>query len=177
MIQVAVFLLLFVSTQIFAGQYDKTIIYIESKIFPKVTLLEESVKNSTSTYLHIGIITKTIDLEIAHQFAENIKSIYPNLLRNKSLVITITQFSNSIQNKPDAIIVLNHSKEEIEEIASWANNNKILSFSYDPFYMQYGLVSSIYIGKTTKPYLNKQAIKKYDFSFDPYLMNLSKFKN
>ncbi|SMP86451.1 hypothetical protein SAMN06313540_10510 [Epsilonproteobacteria bacterium SCGC AD-308-E02] len=176
MIKKIIYLLLVLSVPLFANQYDSTIVDIEAKLFPKMALMEEHVANNNSAFLNIIILTKEIDLKIANSFKSTIESLYPDIVLNKRIIVKVTQLGNPIQNEADAVIVLHHSAQELQTIALWANQNKILSFAYEPSYLEYGLLSSIYIGRTIKPYLNINTIKKYGFGFNSYLMQLSKFK-
>ena len=98
------------------------------------------------------------------------------MIGKKKIIVSISEFNDPNINFPDAVIVLSHEDKELQKIASWANKNTIVSFAYDPSYLNYNLLASIYIGKSTKPYLNRKIIKKYNFIFDPYLLQLSKFK-
>lgn len=167
-------LLIVLSLQLFASQYNSIILELEAKLFPKMILLSEDLdKNTTS--LNIYIIAKEIDIHTAEQFKKLIESNYPDKISGKKVQVSVKKFKH-FKDLPNAIIVLRHSEEQLSKIALWANNNKVLSLAYDPSYMQYGILASIYIGRTTKPYLNKTAIQKYGFVFNPYLLKLSKFK-
>ncbi len=172
------FLLFFllVSTLLCAKRYDSRIITIEAKIFPKIALLEQNIKQNPSTEISITIIAKEIDFNIAEDFKAKIESSYPDMIGKKKIIVSISEFNDPNINFPDAVIVLSHEDKELQKIASWANKNTIVSFAYDPSYLNYNLLASIYIGKSTKPYLNRKIIKKYNFIFDPYLLQLSKFK-
>ncbi len=176
MIQRVFALLLILSLQLFAKQYNTNIINIEAKLFVKIALLEEGIRSSDSPILSIYILAKKIDENAAKKFQSAIEADYPNVLLNKRVTVQIVQFNTAMQQKPDAVIVLQHKKKELQEIAAWANKNKIVSFAYDPAYLKNGLLVSLYLGKTTKPYLNKKVIQEYGFVFNSYLMQLSKFK-
>jgi hypothetical protein len=174
MIQKILSLLIILSVQLFASQYNSIILELEAKLFPKMILLSEDLdKNATA--LNIYIIAKEIDTHSAEQFKKLIKSNYPDKILGKKVEVSVKKFKH-FKDLPNALIVLRHNEEELSKIALWANKNKIISLAYDPSYMQYGILASIYIGKTTKPYLNKTAIQKYGFVFNPYLLELSKFK-
>jgi len=172
-----IFLLLLISISLFAKQYDPTIIAIEAKLFPKIALLEQHIKHNPSGVLKITILAKEIDFSAAEIFRLKIESNYPDMIGNKKVVVNILKFKSPTLKLSDAVIVLSHKPKELQAIALWANKNKIVSFAYDPSYLKYGLLSSIYIGKSTKPYLNRKIMKKYNFIFDSYLLQLSKFEN
>ncbi len=169
------FFLLVSSVLLFAKQYDGTIITIEAMLFPKIALLEQHIKQDSPAPLHITILAKEIDFDSAKKFKKEIKSIYPDSIGKREVVVNISKFESLSKEHPDAIIVLFHKPEKLREIALWANKNKIVSFSYDPYFLSYGILSSIYIGKSTKPYLNRKIIQEYGFVFDTYLLQLSNF--
>ena len=176
MIQRVLTLLVLLSLQLFARQYDNTLLDIEAKLFPKIAMLEKNTKNISSPNLSIAIISQEIDLDIAHKLKSRILKNYPDKILNKKIVIEIRNSKDILTKEIDAIIILHHPKEVLLSIASWANRRNVLSFAYDAADLDYNILASIYIGKTTKPYLNTKIIKKYGFTFDPYLLQLSKLK-
>jgi len=163
------------SVQLLASHYSNTIIDIESKLFPKIALLEKQIKEDKSKYITIFILSNETDYYIAQEFKEKLLFYYPNKISGKQLTVFIGTLNKIRSKKPDAIIVLNHTPNKLKKIALWANTHKILSFSYDTYALEYGIVASIHIGRSIKPYFNSNSIKKYGFIFDSYLLNLSKF--
>ncbi|MEA3330922.1 MAG: hypothetical protein U9Q29_04430 [Campylobacterota bacterium] len=150
---------------------------IEAKLFPKIALLEQDIKQSSSKLLKITIVANEMDFNAAEYFKRKIELNYPNEIREKLIIVNISKFKPSTMQNPDVIIVLSHQPKEQRTIALWANQNKIVSFAYDSSDLNYGILSSIYIGKSVKPYLNRKIIKEYNFIFDSYLLQLSKFTN
>lgn len=176
MIQRVFTLLLILSSQLFAYNYDDTIIKIEAKLFPKIALLEENIKKSQSKFLSITIFANEIDTLAAYNFKKAIETNYPQEFSGKKIHVNVKQFSLKTAQKVDAIIILSHTQAKLKEITKWANKNAIVSFSYDPYYLENGVLASIYIGKTTQPYLNSSSMKKYGFHFNAFLLQLCKFK-
>ena len=177
LIKRATLLFLLLSTILSAKQYDTTIMAIEAKLFPKIALLEQHIKNSGSPTLKITILAIDTDFRAAERFKRQIESTYPNGIAKRKLLVNISKFIPAHIGKPDAVIVLSHRPDQLKSVASWANRNQIVSFAYDPFHLGYGLLTSIYFGKTTKPYLNQKAIRENNFLYDHYLLRLSKFYN
>lgn len=166
--------LILVSLQVFASQYNSTVIGLEAKLFPKIILMNQNI-DKNSSQLNIYIISQKIDFEVAKEFQESIESYYPEKLMGKKIIVSIREFED-FKKKPDALIVLYHSKSTLKKIALWANTHKVLTLAYEPSYMDENILASLYIGKSTKPCLNKEIIKKYNFTFNPYLLELSKFR-
>jgi len=174
MIKRVLSLLIILSLPLFAVHYNSTVLELEAKLFPKMILLSEEI-DKESQYLEIYIIAKEIDTRSAQDMKKSIKSNYPDKIMGKEIVVSIKQFKD-FAAIPDAIIVLHHDKKELTKIALWANENRVISLAYDPSYMKHGILASIYVGKSTKPYLNAKIIQKYGFIFNPYLLKLSKFR-
>ncbi|MEN4045676.1 hypothetical protein [Sulfurimonas sp. NWX367] len=164
-------------TTLFGYQYDTVIIDIEAKLFPKIALMEKSVQKSPSKRLNIWIVYKKIDTKMAKKFKFKIEMLYKMPLLGKKITVDTVLMSqyNKMQNLPDALIVLSYDSKEMKDIAKWANENKIVSFVYEPKDLQYGFLGSVYIGLCVKPYLNKKTIKEFGFVLTPYLLQLSKF--
>ena len=173
MIQRLFLLYLLLISSLSALEYDTTILELEAKIFPKMILYSDTI-DKKSTTLRIFIIAQEIDKKSAEYFQDLILTNYPQKISGKRVEVTIHTFTK-LEQTPDAIIVLDHPEETLYKIALWANEKRVVSLAYDPYYMSYGLSASLYIGKTVKPYLNSVTLKKYNFNFNPYLLKLSKF--
>lgn len=166
-------LFLLLQLQLFGAQYNSTIIELEAKLFPKMLMLSEDLDKNASS-LEIVIVAQECALYSAKLFKESIEKTYSQNLVSKKILVNIVEFEN-LSGKPDGIIVLYHPDKELHAIAKWANTQKIPSFSYDPAHLEFGILGSLYFGVQTKPYLNKEVLKKYNFTFNPYLLELSKF--
>lgn len=165
---------LLLSLELYAHHYNSTLVEIQAKIFPKMAMLSEDIEKE-KTVLNIVILAQKSDFRDAKEFKKSIKLQYPDKLKQKSLEISIKKFSE-LKESPDMIIVLKHTQEDLKKIATWANTRKVLTFAYDPYYLDFGILASLYLGVTTKPYLNKEVMQKYNFHFNSYLLELSKFK-
>ena len=172
------FIFLITVASLFSYEYDDTIMSIEAKLFPKIALMEQHIRQKTKSSLDILILYKEIDKDIAKKFAAKIKQRYTRPLLDKKIYVDTALLSKikKLQKVPDVIIVLSYDAKEMRFVAAWANKNRVVSFVYEPENLKYGFLGSVYIGKTVKPYLNKQTIKEHGFVFTPYLLQLSKFK-
>jgi hypothetical protein len=161
--------------QLFGYYYDDKIIDIEAKLFPKIAMLEKTTQNKKSDTIQIYIVHNEIDRDTAIKFKEAIERFYPNKLVDKKISIALITQQQLTSSTNGVFIVLYHATPILETIANWANENHQISFVYDPLEIEYGFLGSIYIGKETQPYLNRQTIQKYNFNFDTYLLGVSKF--
>ena len=177
MIQRVLTLLLILSVSLFSRQYDETLLNIEAKLFPKIAVLEENIKNKDSSKLEIGIVYESIDEQVARSFKSKILKNYSNKLVGKRLEVSLISSKEDLDRNLDFVIFMYIEESRLVHLVSWANRHNILTFSYDPSDLYYGIACSIYIGKSTKPYLHAKVIKKFNFTFDPYLLRLSKIKN
>lgn len=165
--------LLALHLQLFGAHYNTTIIELEAKLFPKMLVLSTD-QSINASKIELVILAKEEDEHYSEFFVEKIKESYAQKIMNKELLVSTTTFEK-LQGEPDGIIVLYHSDRELKHIAKWANERKIPTFAYDPAHLAFGIFASLYIGAQTKPYLNKEIIKKYCFKINPHLIMLSKF--
>ena len=173
MIQRVFALLLLAQIALVASHYNSTLMELEAKLFVKMALLSENINKSKET-LDITIVTQKCDENYANEFKYQIEKNYQEKIMDKSVVVKIEEFSK-LSYKADVLILL-HSKEELlHKVSKTANAKKILTFSYEPSYVKFGVLGSLYIGVSTKPLLNKDVIREYGFTFNPYLLKLSKF--
>ena len=173
MIQRVFALLLLAQIALVASHYNSTLMELEAKLFVKMALLSEDINKSKKT-LDITIVSQGCDHNYANEFKNLIEKNYKEKIMDKSVVVSIEEFSN-LTYKADLLILL-HSKEKLlRKVSKIANTKKILTFSYEPSYIAYGVLGSLYIGVSTKPLLNKEIIREYGFTFNPYLLKLSKF--
>ena len=150
---------------------------IEAKLFPQMALLEQPIKNSGASTLNFTIVAIDADYSAAKTFKGLIETAYPDGILKRQIIVNIEIFGAQGRHRPDALIVLAHTREDLKAIAEWANTKRIVSFSYDPYDLREGFVASIHLGKTAKPYLNERVIRQYGFIFDQYLLRLSRFFN
>ncbi|MBN2816701.1 MAG: hypothetical protein JXQ67_08455 [Campylobacterales bacterium] len=165
-------LFLFLHIQLFASHYNSTILELEAKIFPKMLMLCENLADLNRS-VHISIIVQEQDKHYAQELKTAIDTHYKQGLMDKRIEVSINQFQ-TLTHKPEAVIIFHHAQKEVEEIAQWANTHKIVSFAYEPSYLEYGVLASIYLGASTKPYINTKTLKEYNFIINPYLLKLSK---
>lgn len=170
-------MLLFLCTLalLWGKEYDPTVTAIQAKLFPKIALLEQHVKEEKTSTLRISILAIDADRNAAVQFKEQIEAAYPEGLLGRRMVVAVERFDPEAIQRPDAVIVLAHQPEVLRSIATWANTHGIVSFAYDPFDLEAGFLVSIYFGKSAKPYLNRGVMQEFRFIFDHYLLRLSKF--
>lgn len=174
MIKRFLLLTLLLCLPLFAMHYNASLLEIQAKLFPKIAMMSEDREKSKKN-LTIYIIAKQSDYIQAKKLKELIETNYPHKALKRDILVSIDVF-REFKNSPDAIIILDHTPQELQEIALWANEHKVISLAYDPYYLQYGILASLFIGPSTKPYINKEILQKYNFRFNSYLLKLSKFK-
>lgn len=175
MIQRVLALLILLSLQLFARHYDDTLLSIEAKLFPKIAMLEKHIREKDSSRLSLVILSKKRDISTAKELKSKILKNYPNKILNKKVYVDIKHPRDILDRDIDAVILLYNKEKTIKNLLAWSNKHTILTLSYDAFDLKHGVVASIYLGKSTKPYLNTSVIKKYNFVFDSYLLSVSKF--
>lgn len=158
-----------------AGTYDASLLQIGSKIFPKIVLIEKGTKDRVDSSIQLVIVASSLYQENAQSFSKLVQAQYPQGINGHPLRITIVSPKEglNIDNAHGFILMLSPNDRLLEPLINHANENKILTFSFDPSLLSSGVLISLYIGKTVKPYLNIATLKHASFQFDYSFISLS----
>lgn len=173
MIQRVFALLLLAQIALVASHYNSTLMELEAKLFVKMALLSQDI-NKSKTTLDITIVTQKHDSYYATEFKNLIEQNYSENIMQKKVLVRIEEFEK-LSYDTEVLIFLHAPEKLLRKLIATANSKKIMTFSYEPSYLVYGVLGSLYIGVSTKPLLNKDVIREYGFTFNPYLLELSKF--
>ncbi|MEA3521919.1 MAG: hypothetical protein U9R50_03015 [Campylobacterota bacterium] len=168
------FLLLFNALSIHASNYDEDILEIFSKIAPRLILMS-SQKNKIEDEIQICILYEKVDTNAANSLTDKINSNYPNGIKNHKLNIIHSKYSelHKCQNTQLTYLFNTTTKNVIESI-NYLNQYSILTLSYDPVQLQYGVHASLFLGRKVMPYLNITRIYNDGIKLDNILIRVSK---
>lgn len=158
-----------------ADTYDTSLLQIGSKIFPKIILIEKGTKERIDSSIQLVIVASSLYQENALSLSKLLHAQYPQGINGHPLRITILSPKEglNIDNAHGFVLMLSPNDKLLEPLINHANENKILTFSLDPTLLSNGVLISLYIGKTVKPYLNIATLKQTSFQFDYSFISLS----
>lgn len=162
---------------LFGYSYDDLVLKAQSSIFPKIMLLDKEIKNKlVNNKIIYTIVYDEDDYQTALHVKEDINTVFKGHFDKYPYEITLVNFSHlSPTIKTSALYVLKSSKENIKKAANIARKKGIVSFSYDVNNLQYGLLFSLHIEKSTLLYLNKEYLSMKKIDFVDLLLQMVKF--
>lgn len=164
--------ILFSPSAIFA--YDETNLDISSKIIPRFILMS-SQKKSIKKEMNICILHTKLDEQYGSVLADKIKSNYPGGANSYPLVVNHTDYKNTNYCKSAQLVYLfNTDHQTLEKTLHMLNENKIISMSYDPSYLEDGVQVSVYLGRKVLPFVNIKSLKNNNIELNPVLLQISK---
>ena len=173
MIKIALFWII-VCNVAFAYTYEQTILKSYAKIAPRIILMSENHRQ-ISENIEIFIVYEEGDEESAQLLKSYMLEGYPRGLNNHLLKIKTVSY-DSFKDAPKYSLVFLFDGEDshIQKVISFTKKKHILSMSYHYSYLDYGVLLSLHVGKTLKPYLNIKAAKESGIIFKNNLIAISK---
>lgn len=172
------FLIFFISISIFSYSqiYDYEILKIQSKLFPRVLLMDKNLdKKSPNNEIIMEILYEEIDKYIAEDFKNFLIYETKKLLSN--FKIELTQYKNfKKDSNSSAYYLLLSQKDELKSAIKIISSNSRFSFAYDSEYLNYGATIGLYIGHRVSLYINLESIKNSNLEFENDLFKISKVK-
>ncbi len=167
-------LILLSQINLYAKSYDNNILEISSKIIPRIVLMS-SLKNIINTNINICVLRDDFDKDSASFLINKITENYPKGIGKYNLVFIENNFSNVNFCKDSHLTyIFNSGDEQIKSALSILNKYQILTMSYNNKYLEYGVTTSLFIGKKVVPYLNTEAIFNNKLEIDNILLRISK---
>jgi len=168
------FLLLFNTLSIHASDYDEDILEIFSKILPRLILMSTQ-KEKIEDEIQICILYEEVDFNAANSLTDKINSNYPNGIKNHKINIIHTNYNELIKCQDTQLAYLfNTQTNIIIQSIKHLNQYSILTLSYDPIQLQYGVHASLFLGRKVMPYLNIKRIHADGIKLDNILIRVSK---
>lgn len=163
----------FLATFIFAADHNQ--LKIQAKVFEKILLLDTKIQDKLTQNPKIIILfSDKEELDAAFVQEEIIKNIKNNELL-KTIKVEIKNYKEFKKENALAYFFLESSQTNLlKNIATHAIDLKIITFSYNPEYLEYGVMLSLKIEQTTYPLINPEAVLKGEIKFNPILIRISK---
>lgn len=169
------FLSLLIPLKLLGGYYDTPLLQIGAKLFPKIPFIEKGTQERIHTSLHLIIVASPAHQESARTFSKMLHTQYPKGINNYPLLITIVSPKEALTIKSAHAFIVMASPEEsqIDPLIEHSYKNSILTLCFDPSLLKRGVLLSVHIGKSVKPYLNITALKEGGYIFEYSFIKLS----
>jgi len=142
---------------LFSNNVNREVLFIESKLFPKMMMLIKNLENKNQ--IKVAIISNNNTLQTA--------KILKKFMENSKIKINIIKKINLDYD----VYILTYSLKQVE-FNKLISNKKII-FSILPDEINQSMFS-IYIGAKLHPYINPYLIKKADIQIEPIIFKVGK---
>jgi hypothetical protein len=160
-----------------ANSYDDDTLSIFSKIIPRFILMSKA-KNTAHEDVTICILHDTVELRAANSFAQKIEQNYPDGIKNYKINTLVNNYTNleSCQ-KTQLLFLFTTDEKTLLKALDFSKKHKILTASYEPALLQYGVDMSLFLGRNIVPYLNMKSILAKEIELENVFLRVSKIYN
>lgn len=172
----AILLLLFSTILALAG--DSFITKAHARIVPKIMALDTSLTSKSDPSKKIfAVVYDSNQKSEAQSIADEINKIYNGKVAALYFSAIPVSANELFERKDIAFVYVVHkcNPKILKKIAAWSIENTVPAFSYDVADLEYGILGSIAIERSTIIYVNKKTFKEGKFHFDEALYQIARF--
>ena len=169
-------ILLFIAlvSSVFGLSINESMLKVHSVLVPKISLMDYKIKNKlTNNTIKIAIAYTSSEYEYATSLKNKIDARYKNGIKTYKVVTELVRYKNINNVNANIYYLFPSSKNNIKNTIKQAYKNNALTFSYSRDDLKYGVMISLDIAKKIKTVLNLDAVKKYEISLRPILIEIS----
>ena len=169
-------ILLFIAlvSSVFGLSINESMLKVHSVLVPKILLMDyniqDKVKNNT---IKIAIAYTRNEYKYASSLKNKIDARYKNGIKTYKVVTELVKYKNIKDINANIYYLFPSNKNNIKNTIKRAYKNNALTFSYRRDDLKYGVMISLNIAKKIRTVLNLDAVKKYEISVRPMLIEIS----
>ncbi len=148
--------------------YDTLLVDTHATLAPKLLMMSSVSKDIE--HLSICIVCENTDDGVALRFKQTLHHKYKNIKTVSSHYVKM----QSECSRSHMLFLFDAPDEIIAKSVKYAKLNHKLTMSYSSRYLDLGVLLSLHIGRSVKPYLNLSPSKEYGISFSNSLKRVSK---
>lgn len=157
-------------------QYEKTLLKTQAKLAPRFFLMSEGAASDAAENFGICLVYEAGDEAAVSQFVHALNEAYPQGWKGYPLDIVESEY-NAMPTKcrnESMLFLFNSNEGNIEKSVRFAMQNRKITMAYEPAYLEKGVLLSLYVGKSIRPYINLTAAKRAGIHFSSALKRISK---
>lgn len=157
---------------------DPFIVNAHIRMLPKIMALDTHLTSKSDPAKKIfAVVYDSNQKAEAQSIADEINKVHNGKVSTISFTAIAVSSNELIERKDIAFVYVMHkcSPKDLKKIASWSIENSIPVFSYDVSDLEYGILGSIAIERSTVIYVNKKSLKEGKFRFDEALYHIARF--
>ncbi|MHC3993352.1 hypothetical protein ACXWTF_00825 [Thiomicrolovo sp. ZZH C-3] len=169
-------LLLLLCTSGFALHYNTLQLNAETIIFPKLLLLKKQPESLLiDGRIRFGIVYEAEDRAVASKLVKRLQRLYPGTIEGYPFEATMLQYRELGPGTKASALLMLHSETQMRPAAAFAKAHGIVTFAYNMASLKQGLLFGLGIERTTRVYLNREALSEYGIEFSESLYQIVRF--
>jgi len=169
-----ILLIIAIVSSAFSLTINESMLKVHSVLVPKILLMDYKIKDKLqNSTIKIAIMYKNSEYKYASSLKNKIDIRYKNGIKSYKITTKLVRYKN-IKNVDANIYYLFPSNEkDVQNTVKQAYKNNALTFAYLKDDLKYGIMISLNVSKKIKTVLNLDAVKKYEISLRPMLIEIS----
>jgi hypothetical protein len=159
-----------------ASAQDALVLNAHVRMLPKIMALDTRLSKSPPSKVIFAVVYDSNRKANAQLIADEINKFHNGKVSNISFS-AIAQSADEIVERKDIAFVYTIgrcSPKSLKKVAEWGITNSVPTFSYDVADLEYGLLGSIAIERSSIIYINKNTLKEGKFHFDSTLYQIAR---
>ncbi|WP_416768718.1 YfiR/HmsC family protein [Sulfurimonas sp. ST-25] len=160
-----------------AYQYETVLLETQAKLVPRFLRMSTGVMNNVEGRLAICVVYDEGEAEVADAFAGMVRSAYPDGWKGERIWIVKSRYGSLERRcaRSELLFLLNAEEPKVWRAVSFATAKRKLTVSYENRYLEEGVLVSLHVGRSVRPYLNLSQAKAAGIHFSSGLKRISKF--
>jgi len=169
-------ILLFIAlvSSVFGLSINESMLKVHSVLVPKISLMDYKIQDKlTNNTIKIAIAYTSGEYKYASSLKNKIDNRYKNGIKTYKVVTELVRYKNINNVNANIYYLFPSSKNNIKSTIKQAYKNHALTFSYLKDDLKHGVMISLDIARKIKTVLNLDAVKRYEISLRPILIEIS----
>jgi hypothetical protein len=159
-----------------AMYYNTLQLNAETIIFPKLLLLKKDPESLLiDGRIRFCILYEPEDRAVASHLIKRLQQLYPGTLEGYPFEAAMLQYSEIGSGEKASAMLMLYSDRRMKRAAAFASAHGIVTFAYDIASLKNGLLFALGIERTTRIYLNREALSEYEIEFSEALYQIVRF--
>jgi len=147
------------------------------RMIPKIMALDTRLSSKSPSFkATLAVVYDTNQKNAAFSIAEQINKVHNGKVSNLAFSATAYSFDELVERRDIAFIYIvpRCNSQLIKKVAVWGIVHSVPTFSYDVTDLEYGILGSIAIERSTVVYINKNTLKEGKFRFNDILFQIAR---
>lgn len=170
------FLFLLLIGFFFAAADESFLVNTHIRMLPKIMALDTRLTKAPSSKVIFAIVYDSNKKADAQRVANEMNRVYNGKVANIPFTAIPLSLEELMVRKDTAFVyvIQRCNSQSVKKIAAWGIANSVPTFSYDVDDLEFGILGSIALERSTIIYINKNTLKEGQFRFNDTLMQIAR---